>query len=82
MTLTEIDSLQDRIETMLTKQWEEMSKPKPTYTEWFYGDGGPRDVIARMLKKMRDQVSRKTFVPGCINSSCRSFRPNQEARVF
>lgn len=75
MTLTEIDSLQNKIETMLTKTWNEMPEPKPTYTEWFYGDGGPRDAMLRMLEKMRDQVIRRTFVPGCIKSSSRGFRP-------
>jgi hypothetical protein len=75
MTLTEIDSLQNRIETMLTEQWAEMPDPKPTYTEWFYGDGGPRDVINDLLNEMRDQVMKKIFVPGCIKSKNRYFRP-------
>ena len=75
MTLTEIDSLQTRIENMLFSVWEEMPEPKPTYTEWFYGDGGPRDVIGELLGKMRDTVIKKTYVPGCIKSSNRSFRP-------
>ena len=74
-TLTEIDDLQNKTEMMLTRQWNEMPEPKPTYTEWFYGDGGPRDAIGKMLEKMRDQVIKKTYVPGCIKSSNRSFRP-------
>lgn len=60
---------------MLTKQWNEMPKPKPTYTEWFYGDGGPRDVIDQLLNKMRDAVIKETFVPGCVKSKNRFFRP-------
>ena len=75
MTLPQIDGLQANLETMLTAQWNGMPDPKPTYTEWFYGDGGPRDVINILLDKMRDQVIKKTFVPGCIKSKNRFFRP-------
>jgi len=75
MTLTEIDSLQSRIETMLTEQWNEMPEPKPTYSAWFYGNGGPRDAIEKMLEGMRDQVIRKAYVPGCIKAKNQFFRP-------
>lgn len=58
MTFTDIGSPQDRLETMLTEQWNKVPEPKPTYARWFYGDGGPRDVIDELLNKMLDTVER------------------------
>lgn len=40
-----MDKLRDSIDNLLFKYWTGLPEPKMTYTEWWYGRGGIKEML-------------------------------------
>lgn len=46
----DIEALKDRIENLLFQYWNEMPDEKPSYTSWFYSEGGVKEKTGNLLQ--------------------------------
>jgi hypothetical protein len=69
----EIESLKVKIENLLFEYWKEMPKEKPTYTLWFYSEGGPREKNERFTIRDPEQRKERKF---CLKSKAMLVTPH------
>ena len=50
------EELRLKLDNLLFKYWESLPEPKMFYTEWFYGEGGIRDILNLRHLEARDEV--------------------------
>jgi len=52
MSIMEILDLKTQLENLCFRYWESMPEPKPQYTQWWYGDGGPMEALQTIFERI------------------------------
>jgi hypothetical protein len=51
-----LEILKEKIENLLFQYWAELPSGKPSYTKWFFAEGGPQEKTADLILALRPRL--------------------------